>query len=122
MLAQLFALLLYAEADIVCLQEVGPVPHDAFAGFPYKAWWGPPMVNGGVAALLHVRYGVGTTRAILQPHYVVISHPVTPHSPSLSPVCTSPPAYLPCSAPPAVPESPVPYLLLPAAFASFVAT
>ena len=78
MLAQLFALLLYAEADIVCLQEVGPVPHDAFAGFPYKAWWGPPMVNGGVAALLHVRYGVGTTRAILQPHYVVISHPVTP--------------------------------------------
>lgn len=80
-LAKFVALTIFADPDLNCLQEAGPIPPDSLSGLPYRAWWGPPVLGGGLVTLAHTRLIVPQnppTLIIRQLHYVIITLQLTP--------------------------------------------
>ena len=79
-LPRLVALLLFADADVVCLQEAAGFPPDCFCGLPYRSWHGPPLRGGGLVILLHPRRLLQPTPRhppILDDHLLFLCVPLT---------------------------------------------
>ena len=53
--ARLTALLVYADPDVVCLQEAASMPQSLGPDLSYRRWCGPPVRGGGLVTLVHRR-------------------------------------------------------------------
>ena len=53
--ARLTALLVYADPDVVCLQEAASLPQSLGPDLLYRRWCGPPIRGGGLVTLVHRR-------------------------------------------------------------------
>jgi hypothetical protein len=78
---RLLSLVDYVDPDIICLQEIGPLPGDVLTGLPFRSWWGPPVPGGGLVTFIHLRHCTPATKpttVTAQPHYLIISLPLSP--------------------------------------------